>query len=104
MVRLLNQRAIAAKLSIRGWLSYRIQDFRLTRAAAGEEVEVSSGLATHPQICRARTSDHYVFAQVFVDLAYGSVPKGQQPDLIIDCGANVGYSAAYFLSRSSNAA
>jgi len=96
---LLNQRSIAKKLGLSGWLSYRIQDFRLTRAAAGEELEVRSSLAMHPLICRARTSDHYVFAQVFAGLAYASVPSALQPDVIVDCGANVGYSAAYFLSR-----
>jgi len=60
---------------------------------------VRSGLAKHPLMCRAHTSDHFVFAQVFKDLAYASVPSAQQPDLIVDCGANVGYTAAYFLSR-----
>ena len=96
---LLDQRAIAQRLGIRGWLRYRIHSLRLTRAAPGDEVMVRSGLAKHPLMCRAHTSDHFVFAQVFKDLAYASVPSAQQPDLIVDCGANVGYTAAYFLSR-----
>ena len=96
---LFNQRAIAKRLGIGGWLRYRIHDVRLTRAAPGDEVIVRSGLARHPLICRAHTSDRFVFAQVFKDLAYASVPGAQQPELIVDCGANVGYSAAYFLSR-----
>jgi FkbM family methyltransferase len=84
-------------------LSYRIQDFRLNKAARGDELEIKSSLEMHPLICRAHTSDHYAFAQVFVDLAYASIPQGQQPELIVDCGANVGYAAAYFLSRFDRA-
>ena len=97
--RLRNQGAIVHNLGVGGWLSYRIQDSRLARAAPGEVVEVSSGLAKHPLKCRAHSSDHFAFAQVFVGLAYASIPNGQQPSVIVDCGANVGYSAAYFLSR-----
>jgi FkbM family methyltransferase len=97
--RLRNQRTIAKTLGIGGWLNYRVQDFRLARAAPGTELDVRSPLARHPLKCRAHTSDHFAFAQVFVDLAYGATPEGYQPDLIVDCGANVGYSAAYFLSR-----
>jgi FkbM family methyltransferase len=97
--RLRNQPTIAKRLGLRGWFNYRLQDFRLSRAAPNEEVSVRTPLAMYPLNCRAHTSDHFAFAQVFADLAYASVPSGQQPDLIVDCGANVGYSAAYFLSR-----
>ena len=96
---LLDQRAIAARLGFREWLRYRINDARLSWAAPGDEVMVRSSLARHQLLCRAHTSDHFVFAQVFKDLSYAAVPNGQQPELIVDCGANVGYSAAYFLSR-----
>jgi FkbM family methyltransferase len=99
MLKLRSQRAIVQRLGIRGWLSYRYQDLRLAKAAAGEELDVPTALAKYPLKCRAQTSDHYAFAQVFVNLAYAAVPKGQTPSLVVDCGANAGYSAAYFLSR-----
>ena len=98
-LKVLSQGAIVKRLGLRGWLSYRFQDWRLARAATGEELEVGSALAKYPLKCRAHTSDHYAFAQVFVDLAYAFVPNGQTPALVVDCGANVGYSAAFFLSR-----
>ena len=87
------------KLGLRGWLRYRVDDLRLSRAAPGDEIAVHSHLAKHPLMCRAHTSDRSAFGQVFIDLGYAAVPDGQIPDLIVDCGANVGYSSAYFLSR-----
>ena len=54
--------------------------------------------AQFPLHCRANSSDPKVFYQVFMEQEY-SVLKGlEDVRLIIDCGANVGYSAAYFLS------
>lgn len=44
------------------------------------------------------SSDLIVFNQVFACRQYSSARELQEPSLIIDLGANVGYSAAYFLS------
>ena len=48
---------------------------------------------------RPRTSDLDVFAQVFSGDEYGPLVRGRRADVILDGGANVGYSAAYFLTR-----
>jgi FkbM family methyltransferase len=40
-----------------------------------------------------------VFWQVFIAREYDSVKPAEQPVLILDCGANVGYTAAYLLTR-----
>ena len=40
-----------------------------------------------------------MFYQIFAHREYRCLDHVQNPKLIIDCGANVGYSAAYFLSR-----
>ena len=45
------------------------------------------------------TSDINVFTQIFMSREYRCLDEVQDPRLIIDCGANVGYSAAYFLSQ-----
>lgn len=45
------------------------------------------------------TSDINVFTQIFMSREYRCLDEVQEPSLIIDCGANVGYSSAYFLSR-----
>ena len=55
--------------------------------------------AAFPLWCRPDTSDETVFWQVFVDLQYEPVVPREPPRLILDCGANVGYTAAYFLTR-----
>ena len=49
--------------------------------------------------CRAHTSDLGVFRQIFIDREYRCLDDVQEPRLIVDCGANVGYASAYFLAR-----
>lgn len=41
--------------------------------------------------------------QIFSGREYECLDDFSQPGLIIDCGANVGYSSAYFLSKHPNA-
>ncbi len=52
-----------------------------------------------PLKCRPNTSDLDVFYQIVVGHEYRCLDDVRNVGLIIDCGANVGYSAAYFLSR-----
>lgn len=56
-------------------------------------------LAKHPLIVRSGTSDALVFTQVFVHREYRCLEHVEDATLIIDCGANVGYSSAYLLTR-----
>lgn len=51
-----------------------------------------------PLHCRLNSSDPYVFYQVFMEQEYAVLKDLKDVRLIIDCGANVGYSAAYFLT------
>jgi FkbM family methyltransferase len=55
--------------------------------------------ARFPLRCRANTSDVDVFREVFVLREYTCLDDVENATLIVDCGANVGYAAAYFLSR-----
>jgi FkbM family methyltransferase len=52
-----------------------------------------------PVRARPKTSDLLVFYQVLVFNEYRCVSGLRSPKLIIDLGANVGYSSAYFLSQ-----
>jgi FkbM family methyltransferase len=65
----------------------------------GKLTTLTSELARHPLRCRPETSDRDVFDQVFVEREYRGLDDLEGVDLIVDCGANVGYSAAYLLSR-----
>ena len=58
-----------------------------------------SKYARHPFWVRRNTSDVQVFKQIFCEREYGCLDALEDADLIVDCGANVGYSAAYFLTK-----
>lgn len=67
-------------------------------AAAGVEYEMQPRGAAHPLHVRSGTSDIFVLQQVFVDHGYGCLDTIPDVGLVIDCGANVGYTSAYLLS------
>ena len=54
--------------------------------------------AHHPMLGRRGTSDLDVFGQIFSGDEYASVSDLENVSFVIDGGANVGYSAVYFLS------
>ena len=60
---------------------------------------LTSKFAKHPMRYRRRTSDLYTFHQIFIEREYACLDNLGHVDLIIDCGAYVGYSSAYFLTR-----
>lgn len=60
---------------------------------------LSSKHSRFPLWARPSTSDLDVFCQIFRDREYECLDDVRNPKLIIDCGANVGYASAYFLSR-----
>ena len=53
----------------------------------------------HPLCVRADSSDINVLGQIFVERECGCLDDMIDVRLIVDCGANVGYSSAYFLSQ-----
>lgn len=68
----------------------------------GELMRLTSGNLRHPVLARRASSDIHVFHQVFVDRDYACVEHLREPRFIVDLGANVGYTSAYFLSRFPN--
>jgi FkbM family methyltransferase len=55
--------------------------------------------ANHPLYFRLGSSDLDVFDQIFIDLEYAPLCDMREVHLVVDCGANVGYSSAFFLSQ-----
>jgi len=66
-------------------------------------IRVHSKYARHPLECRAGSSDTDVFGQIFIAREYRCLDHLQEAQFILDCGANCGYSAAYFLTRHPQA-
>ncbi len=52
----------------------------------------------YPFFIRGNTSDIDVFNQIFIENEYQCLTGIKNVGLVVDCGANVGFSSAYFLS------
>jgi FkbM family methyltransferase len=74
---------------IRRWMGAKVE---------GKTYTLRTKASKFPLHCRLSSSDPYVFRQVFMDHEYSVLQGLKDVRLIIDCGANVGYSAAYFLT------
>jgi FkbM family methyltransferase len=81
---------LAAALGPRGVVAWRN-----ARRSGGL---VRTALSTYPLHLRGKTSDADVFSQIFVEREYRCIDH-LNPRIIIDAGANVGYSSAYLLTR-----
>lgn len=71
----------------------------LKRINSSQPMRLTSKHLKHPVQARRGTSDVEVFAQIFTLREYRCLDHLKLSGLIVDLGANVGYSAAYFLSR-----
>jgi FkbM family methyltransferase len=90
------QRRLAAELGLFGSLALAI---RKRSGSRGAVYPLRLRQASHPLLFRAGSSDVRVFHQIFIDREYEPLCDLPNVHLVIDCGANVGYSSAYFLSR-----
>jgi len=84
-------------------IAYALQRLIYVPLIRPESIRVRSKTALYPLVCRVKSSDIDVFGQIFLAREYRCLDDVESPALIIDCGANCGYSAAYFLTRFSNA-
>lgn len=92
-------RTTLTNLGLRGSLLFWFQRVRMKLASDNIVITLISKSAKHPLKCRANTSDLDVFRQIFIERDYSCLDDVLEVGLVIDCGANVGYSSAYFLSR-----
>lgn len=68
----------------------------------GVSLKLHPATLLHPIELRINSTDADVYRQVIIDEEY-AVVADEQVEFIVDCGANVGYTSAYLLSRCPNA-
>jgi FkbM family methyltransferase len=88
----------SANLGLTAAAHYALQRVRM-QLRPPAQVRLYSRHAQHALYARAGTSDLDVYRQIFVHREYRCLDAVRDAALVVDCGANVGYSAAYFLSR-----
>jgi FkbM family methyltransferase len=85
-----------------GWRSakwLRWQRWRERKLGLTHPYRLYSKDAEHGLWVRPGTSDLDVFRQIYLEREYACLDGANNVQLVIDCGANVGYSSAWFLSR-----
>jgi FkbM family methyltransferase len=86
-------------LGFTGFFLFAFETLRQTFFPGREPFVLRSRNARFRLLCRPKTSDFIVFRHVFIKRQYGCLDSVQGPKFILDCGANAGYSAAYFLTQ-----
>ena len=77
-------------------------NLQLQKRSRATELTLTSRLLEYPVSARRGSSDLQVFHQIFIQREYRCLDDLDLNGLILDLGANVGYSTAYFLSRFPN--
>jgi FkbM family methyltransferase len=89
-----------------GWgaaLGIRFSDLRARMGVTkGSLLKLAIKNAQYPLFLRIGSSDREVLGQIFIEKEYEPIAV-ESPKTILDLGANVGYSSAYFLSKYPDA-
>lgn len=98
IIELSNQVGMVNALRAKAKLSYANRLCNLGVRSGFQPISIPVEGLAHPVLMRPATSDYVVFRQIFVAREYAPANEFEPPNLIVDCGANVGYTSAYFLS------
>jgi FkbM family methyltransferase len=78
---------------------YKLKNLLARMPVVKGPLTYTSKHAQFPLKFRPRTTDPWVFRQIFVELEYKPLTDIRDVRLVLDCGANVGYSSAFFLTQ-----
>lgn len=92
-------RHLVGRLGLRGALNWYAQSWRISHGTADQIIELVPRGANHSVFARVASSDLDVFRQVFIDQEYALLDRCDVTGIVIDCGANVGYTSTWILSR-----
>lgn len=81
------------------WGAWVHQSYCERRGLGSGQYRLRPRHARYPLGLRRGSSDPEVFEQIFIGLEYQPLSDLANVQLVIDCGANVGYSSAFFLSQ-----
>ena len=84
-------------------LRYDLQRARRALGIAPPVVELTARRSRYALSARPNSTDFLVYGQTFIGEQYACVDDLTDVDLIIDCGANVGFASAFLLSRFPDA-
>jgi FkbM family methyltransferase len=96
--RLEGHRRLIRALGYWGWLTFQASKRSPLIASLLGYRAWAKGLSG-PVFYRPRESDRDVFSTIFIEREYSCLDAEDIRGLILDCGANVGYSSAYLLER-----
>ena len=90
-------------LGVRNAARFWLQRLGVPLERGGENITLRARYCSHPLYARPGTTDAFVFRNIFLERHYACVDALEGVGAIVDCGANVGYSAAYFLTMYPHA-
>lgn len=86
-------------LGVYGTMRYLLERVRCKLFGERKIYRIWSKYSHTPLTVRRGTSDLNVFKQIFQEVEYSCLDDVKDVKLVVDCGANVGYSSVYFLNR-----
>lgn len=100
-IRLIYYRLLTIMAYTKKWGLIRgFKTYLLVRKNTSQLIRVQLPDSPQHVFIRPKTSDVFAFEHVFAHECYKLNNTGKAPKYIIDCGANVGYSAVYFAAKN----
>jgi FkbM family methyltransferase len=102
MVIFAKQLHMIAEIGLAKWIYFRIARLRGT-LRRDRVFYLNSFIGGHRVAVRPRTSDIHAYYQIFLQREYEPLVNAVRSGVVIDCGANVGYTSVFFALRCPEA-